>query len=163
MLSSWPRICGSMRLATHLFLRSGLDVEWQRPGGARYGGQEFVILLPHTDLASTYLVAERVRAEVEALMEPHLKATLGTLTISVGVTTTVPAGDATPCAFIEAADVFKPEFADRRPPAAGRCCRCRKFSNEACAGGVNGNTRQTMALGVTRRYFSPRAPAQALP
>ncbi len=71
---------------------------------ARYGGEEFVILLPNTDLASTCLVAERVRAEVEALMEPHLKATLGTVTISAGVTSTVPVDDATAGAFIETAD-----------------------------------------------------------
>jgi diguanylate cyclase (GGDEF)-like protein len=48
----------------------------------RYGGEEFALLLPETDLSGAYLVAERIRAKVEAtkfsLAEAHV-------TISAGV------------------------------------------------------------------------------
>ena len=34
---------------------------------ARYGGEEFVVLLGNTDLANGLIIAEKVRAEIEAL------------------------------------------------------------------------------------------------
>lgn len=52
----------------------------------RYGGEEFVILLPETDEESAYLVAERLR---ESVMKTTFETNSGliTITISVGVTT----------------------------------------------------------------------------
>jgi diguanylate cyclase (GGDEF)-like protein len=44
----------------------------------RYGGEEFLIILPKTDLAKAHDVAERLRGVVEAEME---------ITISLGVAT----------------------------------------------------------------------------
>ena len=81
-----------------LGLRAGSDLI------ARYGGEEFVLLLPNTDLAGTQVVAERVRKSVEAKAEPHLKSGLGIVTISVGLTSFVPAHDAKPSQYIEEAD-----------------------------------------------------------
>jgi diguanylate cyclase (GGDEF)-like protein len=78
-----------------------------RAGGdlvARYGGEEFVLLLPHADLKGTQTVAERVRATVESLNEPHEKSAHGIVTVSIGIVSIVPEGGLTPEQFIEMAD-----------------------------------------------------------
>lgn len=56
---------------------------------ARLGGDEFVIILPATDKETARLVAERIRAKVEALQSPTGAATPAstTLTVSIGVAT----------------------------------------------------------------------------
>lgn len=51
----------------------------------RYGGEEFVVLLPQTDLAGARIVAERLRAAVESAGIPHLGLPCRPIvTISVG-------------------------------------------------------------------------------
>lgn len=52
----------------------------------RYGGEEFVVLLPETNEESVYLAAERLRLKVAAMPIETEKATLST-TISLGVHT----------------------------------------------------------------------------
>jgi diguanylate cyclase (GGDEF)-like protein len=71
---------------------------------ARYGGEEFVLLLADTDLQNTLLVAERVRAAVQALAEPHSGSTHGIVTVSAGVTSLVPTPRAKPADLVNAAD-----------------------------------------------------------
>lgn len=51
----------------------------------RYGGEEFLVLLPATPAAGAMIVAENVRKAVEALGIPHDVSPFGMLTISVGV------------------------------------------------------------------------------
>jgi diguanylate cyclase (GGDEF)-like protein len=53
---------------------------------ARYGGEEMVLILPHTDLEGSYAIAERIRTAIEALRIPR-KDSHGTLriTASLGV------------------------------------------------------------------------------
>jgi diguanylate cyclase (GGDEF)-like protein len=51
----------------------------------RYGGEEFVILLPETDEHSAYLVAERLRKSVEKTPFETARGAI-TITISLGVT-----------------------------------------------------------------------------
>lgn len=48
---------------------------------ARFGGEEFVVFLPGTDLADASHVAERIRSSAER----HLSTELGRVTISAGV------------------------------------------------------------------------------
>ena len=48
---------------------------------ARFGGEEFVILLPETGLAEAKKVAERIRREIEQQRDPALPA----YTVSLGV------------------------------------------------------------------------------
>ena len=56
---------------------------------ARYGGEELALILPHTDLEGTYVIAERAREAIELLQVPLLdhKGMLG-ITASVGVAAT---------------------------------------------------------------------------
>lgn len=55
---------------------------------SRYGGEEFCILLPQTNMAEAGVIAERIRQLVAATDFPHGKSQpLGRVTISVGVST----------------------------------------------------------------------------
>ncbi len=57
---------------------------------ARYGGEELSLILPHTDLDGTYVIAERVREEIDRLRIPLLDGS-GALqiTASMGVAAAV--------------------------------------------------------------------------
>lgn len=52
---------------------------------ARYGGDEFVIIMPETDLSNAIVVAENLRSRVESLVTTVGDATI-TTTISLGLT-----------------------------------------------------------------------------
>ncbi len=54
---------------------------------SRYGGEEFLIILPATDLVQAMGVAEGVRSSVRALQLPHDASPIGFITISIGVAT----------------------------------------------------------------------------
>lgn len=78
-----------------------------RPGDlvARYGGEEFVILLPQTDAGSVRTLAERMRADVEALGLAHPHGGIGdVITISAGGASLVPDGSVAPRVLLERAD-----------------------------------------------------------
>lgn len=51
----------------------------------RYGGEEFLVLLPAASLAAAKEVAERIRHSVEALAIAHPSSEYGVITVSVGV------------------------------------------------------------------------------
>ena len=61
---------------------------------ARYGGEEIAVLLPDTDDAGAAEVAEKIRAQVEALRVRH-EASISSriLTVSIGSATRVPSLD----------------------------------------------------------------------
>jgi diguanylate cyclase (GGDEF)-like protein len=55
---------------------------------AKYGGDEFVIILPQTDKVGAYLAAERLRESVEKHVFPGAETQPGKkLTISIGLAT----------------------------------------------------------------------------
>ncbi|WP_321491353.1 diguanylate cyclase domain-containing protein [uncultured Desulfobacter sp.] len=59
----------------------------RRPGDfvGRYGGEEFVVLLPESDLKGTLAMAEKIRLAVKALKIPHaFSGTADHVTISLG-------------------------------------------------------------------------------
>jgi diguanylate cyclase (GGDEF)-like protein len=69
---------------------------------ARYGGEEMALILPHTDLEGTYVIAERTRHAIEALHVPLLQgAGALQITASVGV---AASGDGNKDELITAAD-----------------------------------------------------------
>ena len=59
----------------------------RRPGdlAARFGGEEFALLLPHTDLAGALRIGQLVVEQVRDLQIQHEKAPTGILSISAGV------------------------------------------------------------------------------
>ncbi len=71
---------------------------------ARFGGEEFIVLLPGLDLHGGLVTAEAIRAAVARLAVPHDRATAGLVTVSAGVAS-VEAGEAPELrALVEAAD-----------------------------------------------------------
>lgn len=71
---------------------------------ARFGGEEFAIILPESDYQATYGVAQRCCAEIAALNEPHAGAERGFVTVSVGITSIVPSADTPAEQLMELAD-----------------------------------------------------------
>ncbi len=69
----------------------------------RFGGEEFMILLPGADLAATEARAERIRSRLRDLTVVHEGQSLGTITASIGVAE-VPQHGTSPQALIAAAD-----------------------------------------------------------
>jgi diguanylate cyclase (GGDEF)-like protein len=69
----------------------------------RYGGEEFVVLLPQQTSAEAAVAMERVRAAVEALGIPQPSSPSGVLTISVGIAE-LASDDMTPEAWLRRAD-----------------------------------------------------------
>jgi diguanylate cyclase (GGDEF)-like protein len=76
-----------------------------RDGFARFGGEEFVLILPGTDAASALTVAERCRSLIFKAQIPHEASPVGQLlTISLGVGTIIPARHQAAIDFVQAVD-----------------------------------------------------------
>ncbi len=76
---------------------------------ARFGGEEFVILLPDTTQASAMIVAERLRMLVQVAGSPALDSLTpnlhpSSITVSCGVTSVRPTATGNPQAMLGAAD-----------------------------------------------------------
>lgn len=72
---------------------------------ARFGGEEFVVILPATPSAGVQSLGEKVRGNVEALHIAHSGSTVGAhLTISVGGASTIPKKEDSFLALIATAD-----------------------------------------------------------
>ncbi len=69
------RVAGAIRES----VRGGLDL------AGRYGGEEFLVVLPVAALEEALTVAERIRATVEALTIPHEASEAGIVTVSIGL------------------------------------------------------------------------------
>ncbi|MFM0741916.1 sensor domain-containing diguanylate cyclase [Paraburkholderia xenovorans] len=78
----------------------------RRPGdtAARYGGEEFAVLLPDTDAAAAAVVAETIRAAIQALELRHVASSHHVLTVSIGLACTGGQVFATSRALVNAAD-----------------------------------------------------------
>ncbi|MDI2595265.1 diguanylate cyclase [Pseudomonas sp. N3-W] len=71
---------------------------------ARYGGEEFAIILPDTDYVGAFLIAERIRTELEKSAIPHSESPMGVVTISVGISSLSGSKTETPENLIDVAD-----------------------------------------------------------
>lgn len=80
----------SLKKLSKVFLESLRSIDWV----SRYGGDEFVLLLPETSGESAFEVAERIRKSVQDKLG---------LTISLGLAT-YPAHGQDPASLVEAAD-----------------------------------------------------------
>jgi diguanylate cyclase (GGDEF)-like protein/PAS domain S-box-containing protein len=85
---------------TALFLTKSIRIEDMV---CRYGGEEFVIILPTADLNASHGRAERIRSKIRELTVLHQGQSLGMITISVGVSA-LPMHGTDPKRLLEAAD-----------------------------------------------------------
>ena len=72
---------------------------------ARFGGEEFVLVLPETNTEAARKIGERCRGFIAHAQIPHAKSFIGnTLTVSLGIGTTIPAKGDDATAFIKEVD-----------------------------------------------------------
>lgn len=72
---------------------------------ARFGEEEFIVILPETDVHGAINVAERIRSGVESLQINHSASdTAPYVTVSLGVVSVNPANVLTPTHIVETAD-----------------------------------------------------------
>jgi len=73
---------------------------------ARFGGEEFIIVLPATSLADAARVGEKVRRNIESIKVVHSRSEVSKyVTISVGIATAVPQENMIPASLLEKADM----------------------------------------------------------
>ena len=107
-----------------------LPIPLKRPadGIFRYGGEEFIAVLPDTDYSYALQLAEQMRAEIGKLRIPHQfsDADHPYLSISLGVTSVVPNSRITPRTLVQQADRML--YAAKK---AGRNCVQGEMLNES--------------------------------
>jgi diguanylate cyclase (GGDEF)-like protein len=83
-----------------------LQQAFRRPAdfAARWGGEEFIILLPNTPMLGAMSLAERIRTDVEKMEIPYYEGVIIKLTVSIGVNSIIPEQNSSINAFISNAD-----------------------------------------------------------
>jgi len=71
---------------------------------ARYGGEEFIVLLPDTNQSKALAAADSLRTAIEQLPLGDDSGTSYRITVSIGVSTTIPSIDQQPAQLIATAD-----------------------------------------------------------
>lgn len=71
---------------------------------ARFGGEEFALLLPGADAGRARAAAESIREAIEKLALPHVASALGVLTGSFGTAVVIPDRETSPGDLVERAD-----------------------------------------------------------
>lgn len=87
---------------------AALREQLQRPADmvVRYGGEEFMLILPNTDSEGVAALAERVRRAVEELAIPHAHSSVAAVvTISAGAATILPESSAGTELLLREADI----------------------------------------------------------
>jgi diguanylate cyclase len=82
---TWGHATGDqvLRLVAHCVKSSVRS----RDTAARFGGEEFVVILPQTSLSEATVIAEQIRRTVQSrkIVKKHSGDTLGSITLSIGV------------------------------------------------------------------------------
>lgn len=89
-------------------IASALSGEVLRPGdqAARFGGEEFAVILPNTELNGALVVAERILSAVASLALPHPDPSKGpVVTLSIGAAEGHPSRRRSPESLIREADL----------------------------------------------------------
>ena len=91
---------------------------------ARFGGEEFVCILPETDLEGAEKVAEHLRRAVAEEQIPHESGVDGVVTISIGAVSGHPSEGADPRKFILQADqcLYQAKISGRDRLYSEICC-----------------------------------------
>jgi len=71
---------------------------------ARWGGEEFIGLMPNSDAYNAFEVAEQLRQSIAAAIIPAADGTETSVTVSIGINTVVPSSDTSTGDFIKYAD-----------------------------------------------------------
>lgn len=72
---------------------------------SRYGGEEFVVILPQTDTHGALLVAQKLQRAVEQLAIVHARSTVSEyITLSIGLVSTIPDQTQCPKTLLDEAD-----------------------------------------------------------
>ena len=108
---------------------------------ARFGGEEFVVILPETNRQQAIDHAEAIRVELESLAIPHRSSAVAEIvTTSIGVSTLIPAGDCCVAQFRQTADraLYQAKHGGRNRvvwlPCADKLLACRVCNNTADTG-----------------------------
>jgi diguanylate cyclase (GGDEF)-like protein len=74
-------------------IATALSIQVRRPGDviARFGGEEFLVLLPDTELEGAGILAEVICAAIHDLAIPHTANPTGRVTVSIGCAAMTPA------------------------------------------------------------------------
>ncbi len=108
-------------------IASALSLGGQRASDVtgRFGGEEFVVLLPDTSADGALEIARRIRQEVMDLALPHADTEAGVVTVSLGVASLAPAQQHGPAMLLREADA-----ALYRAKQSGRNCVCTNCGEE---------------------------------
>jgi len=71
---------------------------------ARFGGEEFALVLPDTDRKGAMHIAEQLRLTIQALAIPHRAAADGHVTVSIGCAVVLPSNAEDPATLLQMAD-----------------------------------------------------------
>lgn len=96
----------------------GIDGTVKRPADIafRYGGEEFAVILPHTDGQGAIKVAEEIQEQIQELKLPHASSKItDVVTLSIGVSSVIPDPLTSPHNLISAADaaLYEAKFKGR--------------------------------------------------
>src|SRR5919202_3249447 len=72
---------------------------------ARYGGEQFAVILPNTEAIGAAHVAQKIQSKVKALKIPHANSRVSEyVTVSIGIASLFPTSESSPETLIAAAD-----------------------------------------------------------
>ena len=117
----------------------------ERPSdfGARWGGEEFIVLLPNTDSDGALTIAERIRLNISNVAIPCADGAETKVTVSIGVNTQKPQTNSSHDSFIAEADqaLYKAKKSGRN-----RVCAHDDFFSSLTTNSLHGWTDQKNAV-----------------